>query len=183
MDSKIERRKALQLAGIGSIVLVFILYGSAWAIMAIVDSAAKNAVEESVETSAITGGQDDESSAENIAITEMVISIQNTQLDTPYELNIETYVIDGDRLSGGERFLQQRFNSEIEIFINQIRDQFENDLRFFLGTINSFESSLTINAIDIRRSKSDIEIDYEISSLISGDTSPVITEKTLIISF
>jgi len=164
MEKSSERRKALWLSGIGSIVIVAIVYGSAWIIGMVFDQTVKI----SETTSTITSRPSNETTT---SIGEMAFTTQVFNESRPYQLSLQTYVATSD--SDNDTAMSQSFNNQVQQFVSNQRARFEDDLQFFLDTLNSPESRLEIYATDIKSSSpNEIEITYEINQFFAGDTSP-----------
>ncbi len=167
MDNFSDRKKALLLSILGSLGITVFIYGTGLFISYVLDETQSS-------TSQIY--QSDTVDPINKENQSGVIVAQETFNEaSPYQFQVSTYVFKG------EDELVNQYNQSIKNFVSGIRDNFENDLLFYTDSVNSPESSLSINAIDIVRESNQVKINFQIEQFIVGDSGPTLSNQTLVL--
>ncbi len=168
MDTNITRRRAIKLSVFGALAIVFIVYFAAWLLTYIAGSLLEP-IDRSTKDNVVYSDNEDIQRRDNVSVQvpdndDLKIRTQLYSQELPYQTTYQVYVATGDSAMAG------LFNSEVQTYINEIQDQFESDLVYFLGNTESPNSSLEIIADSISAESNKIIIDYIIITFIAGDT-------------
>lgn len=153
-----ERAKALWLATWGALGLTTIFFGMGAMMVWVIQAT------DTINRPDNNPGQLSVDTIGNNVATDIAIDTYQYNESSPYQFSIETYIF------AGSSPLVAEYNQQIEDYVADKRDDFESDLEFFLGDVESPDSYLDIRATDITQNNSQIEISYQITEFVSGDT-------------
>lgn len=174
MEKSSERRKALWISGIGAVLIMGFVYSSAWIVSLVLDQAL------GIQESSRPRTSDSSEVMRQSEAGGLILAVQETAESRPYQFEVITYVATPEQSNSAAA---ARFNDSVLDYVQTQRNNFESELKDFLGTIQSPQSTLTIRVISIDNpSPDEVIIKYEIERLFEGDTTPSIFPNDLYIN-